>query len=178
MYSLAGPPGSGKSTHVKALEADGFVSISAGEVLRQLAPPEILAKMNKGYLIDHVYTNSLMAQGLDKLQTKHRAAEILIDGYPRAVAQARWLLEEYGAKLRACIILDADNQFLIENLRRRRRSDDQKEAIEKRIQIFRKNVEPLIDYYRLKGIDVYRIASHRSIEQVLVDIKGVLSFVQ
>ena len=177
MYSLAGPPGSGKSTHVKALAADGFVAISAGQILRQLASPEVIEQMNKGQMVDYAYTNSLMAQGLNKLRTQYRQADILLDGYPRADVQAAWLIEEYGAKLRACVILDADNDFLTANLLRRGRSDDRKEAIEKRIQIFRKNVEPLIEYYQRKGISVHRIPSNQPLEKVLADIRGVLSFV-
>lgn len=177
MYSLAGPPGSGKSTHVQALVVDGMIPVSAGTLLRQQAPADILAEMNRGRLANHDYTNSLIKQALDGLVREHGWEKIILDGYPRAVIQARWFLEDYGARLQKCLLLRAPDEFLIQNLLSRGRADDVRDSIQNRLTIFKENTAEVLTYYATKGIPVVEISADQPLEDVLEDIRRVLGFV-
>lgn len=175
MHSLVGPPGSGKSTQIALLEESGWVSVSAGGLLRDQAPPEILKQMDLGLLVDQAYTNSLMEAEFNRLSQADPEARIVIDGFPRTVDQARWLLEVYGASLEACWSLQADDDFLIGNLLARGRSDDRAESIRQRIAIYKKNLPALINYYKLKGVPVFFIDAQQDLDKVQADIRQVLS---
>ncbi len=178
MYSLTGGPGTGKSTQVEFLQKEGCVSVSAGGLLRQRAPKDIVDRMLEGELADNDYTNLLIGQALDEFLKTQPDCKIILDGYPRVVVQAHWLMETYRADLKACIFLKASEECLFERLSSRNRADDQVEAIRRRLDIYRQNIGYLLDYYRQIGVSIYEIDAERSIDEIHQDIRGVLKFDQ
>ena len=178
MYSLTGPPGSGKSTHIESLRQEGWQSVSAGQLLRTKAPAAILDEMNRGQLANHDYTNSLIAAALDELLAQYPTSSIISDGYPRAVVQARWLLEDYGMQMQACIVLQAPDERLIQHLVDRGRSDDQPASIRERIAIFKENIGEVLAYYEQKQVPVHFVSADQTLEQTLADIRKVLELDQ
>ena len=174
MYSLAGPPGCGKSTQVDLLKQQGYGATSAGGLLREHASEEVIKQMLRGELADHNYTNSLIGQALDLLLESHGNQRIILDGYPRAVEQARWLLEDYQANLEAYLLLVASDQCLIGRLTNRQRVDDQTGVITRRIEVYKKNIKPLLNYYQQHGIPVYEINAEQGVEAIFNDVRKVL----
>ena len=92
---LIGPPGVGKGTQAKLLMAEfGIPQISTGDLLRQHrrehTPLGLLADelMQQGQLVPDDLVNQMVSSRL--AQTDCGSGYIL-DGFPRTLAQARWL---------------------------------------------------------------------------------------
>ena len=161
MYSLTGGPGSGKTTQLGLLSQHGYATVSAGVLLRAKAPQHVLDQMMRGDLADHDYTNALIGQALDEFKASHGDDKIMLDGYPRALIQARWLLESYRANLTACLVLTTSDQCAVQRLVDRGRADDKTEAVEQRLEVYKQNVGGLLDYYRGRSVPVHQIDAER-----------------
>ena len=92
---LLGPPGSGKGTQAKRLEARfGLLQISTGEILREavIADNELGKKikstMDAGELISDKLILEVITNRLEKPDCKRG---VVFDGFPRTVAQAEAL---------------------------------------------------------------------------------------
>ena len=120
---LLGPPGAGKGTQAKRLEADrGMVQLSTGDMLRaaKAAKTEIGLKakavMDAGGLVpDEIVTGILS----DRLAEPDIARGFILDGYPRTEAQAdslEDLLAAKGMKLDHVIVMDVDEDALVERI--------------------------------------------------------------
>jgi adenylate kinase len=79
----------------------------------------------------------------------------LLDGFPRNVNQAEMLdqyLADRGQRLDLVLHLDVPRQELIKRLLQRaeieRRVDDTEEVITKRLDVYRRQTAPVLDYYR------------------------------
>lgn len=121
---LSGPPGAGKGTQGDLLAARcGFRKISTGDALRN----QVKLKTPVGLIAE-----SIMAQGklvpddvlFEILKTElgqNRAEKVLLDGYPRNVAQAE-TLESLGAVHPVCgvVHLDVKRDDLVRRLSGRR----------------------------------------------------------
>jgi adenylate kinase len=95
----------------------------------------------------------------ERLRRPDASEGFVLDGFPRTVAQAEALdalLARLGSKLELCLSLEVDEGALVERLLKRAqiegRSDDNKEAIRNRMRVYRERTQPLIDYYRARGI--------------------------
>ena len=176
MYSLTGGPGCGKTTQIGLLEQRGYATVSAGALLRERAPRRILDQMLKGDLADHDFTNSLIGQALDDFKASHGNDKIVLDGYPRALVQARWLMESYRAEMTACLLLTAPDECVVRRLVDRGRPDDRPEAVKQRLKVYRSHIGEVLDYYRARGVAVYEIDADRTVEEVFESIGEVLRF--
>lgn len=121
---LTGAPGAGKGTQADLLAArEGFKKISTGDALRRHIKEgtEIgnLAKsfMAEGKLVpDNVLLGILKAE-LEAASDRH----VLLDGYPRNVAQATALQGIVGSTgIKAVVHLDVDSKLLIDRISGRR----------------------------------------------------------
>ncbi len=102
---LFGPPGSGKGTQAKMLSACLNVPhISTGDMLRERvrkasASPEVAGTMAAGELVSDELVNRMVEERLAEPDARQGW---ILDGYPRTVEQARYLLgrlEERGVPL-------------------------------------------------------------------------------
>jgi adenylate kinase len=92
---LIGPPGVGKGTQAKALVAEyGIPQISTGDLLRDhrarhtelgMAADTL---MSKGQLVPDDLVNQMVAT---RLATPDCSHGYILDGFPRTLAQAKWL---------------------------------------------------------------------------------------
>ncbi|MEM4292181.1 MAG: nucleoside monophosphate kinase, partial [Archaeoglobaceae archaeon] len=53
------------------------------------------------------------------------------------------------------------------------RDDDKEETVRERFRVYRKNTEPLIDYYKKKGV-LYDVDGTKDIEGVKKEVFGIL----
>lgn len=92
---LIGPPGSGKGTQSKLLkEAFHVPAFSTGDILRTVAASgtplgnEVRTVLESGGLVEDELVNRVVAE---RLSAPECAQGAILDGYPRTVAQARFL---------------------------------------------------------------------------------------
>ncbi len=163
MIILMGVAGAGKSMQGKLLaDEHGYAWISTGEILRVLVTGKRRQEMLQGKLL----SDDEVIQVLDKvLELIDTTRHFVLDGFPRTVTQADWLLKqaELGRfKLSAVIHLKASEKIVKERLMERGRIDDTEEAITKRFNEYRTVTLPIIDHFRREGIHVYDIDAAQS----------------
>jgi adenylate kinase len=151
---LLGPPGAGKGTQaVKLSEKLGIPQISTGDLFRKnISEGTALGVEAKGYLdagdlVPSELTNKLVE---DRIEQPDAAEGFILDGYPRSVEQARALddmLTNHNTKLDAVLEFAVSEAELFERLMARGRADDTEEVIRNRMQVYRDETEPLLEYY-------------------------------
>ncbi len=156
---LIGPPGAGKGTQAKALAT--YLSVphlSTGELLRQeIHDGTPLGRTAKQYLdAGQLVPDNLVLQVLDhRINQQDCVHGCLLDGFPRTLSQAESLaeyLDRQGKPLDGVIELQVDEEEIVRRLSGRARSDDQPHVIRERMAAFRRQTEPLINYYRSQDI--------------------------
>jgi adenylate kinase len=151
---LLGPPGAGKGTQAQRLsEKLGIPQISTGDLFRKNisegTPLGVEAKryLDAGDLVPSELTNKLVE---DRIEQPDAADGFILDGYPRSVEQARALdemLKNHSTKLDAVLEFAVSEHELFERLKGRGRADDTEEVIHNRMQVYRDETEPLLEYY-------------------------------
>jgi adenylate kinase len=78
----------------------------------------------------------------------------IFDGFPRTTPQAEALdalLAELGAPVDVAVLLEAPEDELVRRILGRAelegRADDNEETIKRRLQVYREQTQPLVDYY-------------------------------
>jgi adenylate kinase len=177
---LLGPPGAGKGTQAQLLSARlGVPAISTGDMLREaVAAGSDLGRrvegiMAAGKLVD----DELMAEVVrDRLEKPDARRGYLLDGYPRTLPQAKTLegiLTEAGQELDAVVMVDVPVDELVRRSLLRGRADDTEEVIRERQRVYREKTEPLIGYYRGRGL-LREIDGHRPVDEVTAHVFAAL----
>jgi adenylate kinase len=106
----------------------------------------------------------------------------LLDGFPRTVEQAveaRKLAEIGDATPDAAIYLDAPREELVRRILARAeiegRPDDNEETVANRLRVFNEATEPLVEYYRGRGLlHVINANQHEdAVEHDILDALGI-----
>ena len=182
---LLGPPGAGKGTQAKILvESYGIPQLSTGDILRSAiqnrTPLGLAAKevMDRGDLVSNDIVNGIVSDRLDAEDCK---AGFILDGFPRTIGQAEALddmLAEKGMALDAVIEMTADAEVLVARVINRakesNRPDDNPEVIRKRLEVYKNDTAPLVDYYRKRGL-VKTVDGMAPVEQVTAAIKAAIT---
>lgn len=150
-----GVAGAGKSMQGKMLaDEHGYAWISTGEILRVLVTGKRRHEMLQGKLLSDEEMINMMDKVLDLIDTQQ---EFVLDGFPRTVPQADWLLEQVHKgrfSLSAVIHLAASEKVVRARLLNRARPDDNDEAIAKRFGEYRSVTLPIIEHLRTEGAKV------------------------
>lgn len=162
-----GVAGSGKSAQGRLL-ADrlGYPWLSTGEFLRMLVSGERRREMLEGKLLGDAEIISLVQKIFRIVDTKH---EFVLDGFPRTVSQADWLLSQrrHGQlEITAVIHLQASEEVVLERLLSRGRQDDQAEAIRERFREYETSTQPIIDDLKQHGVPVFEINGEGDVESI------------
>jgi adenylate kinase len=156
---LFGPPGAGKGTQsAKLIDQYQLVHLSTGDIFRAniKGGTELGNKakqfMDQGQLVPDEITIGMLESEADK----HPDAKgYIFDGFPRTPAQAAALdafLNSKGTAISGMIALEVDEEELRTRLMIRGkdsgRPDDQDPAIiQKRIDVYKNETEPVRDFY-------------------------------
>ncbi len=199
---LLGPVGSGKGTQAGLISARyNLPHISTGEIFRTNIKNETeLGKIAKQYidngdLVPEELTNKLVADRISQEDCKNG---FILDGYPRNIAQAKFL--ETLTDIDIALMIDLSEEKIIERLSSRRmcskcnqptsldwmvdgkcekcggdvytRDDDKPEVIKVRLQ---KQAVPLdvIEFYKEKGV-FSKVDATDQVEDTYALVKAVL----
>lgn len=177
-----GPPGSGKGTMaVRVGKEMNLAHISTGDMLRaeMKAGSELgkLAKsyIDKGALVPDQVIIDMMGE---RMKADDAKGGVLLDGFPRTVAQAEAL--DAIALIDAVINLEVDVQVIVDRVLARRvceecgevhstkthsgdqcgkcggslitRADDNEETVRERFRVYEEQTAPLIEFYSKRGL--------------------------
>ena len=200
---LLGPPGSGKGTQGEKLSEElGYTRLSTGDMLREAVRngTELGKKaktyMDAGALVPNDLIIGLMKEkiaGLDR---------IILDGFPRTIEQADALAEQIDIDVAVNIDVD-DAELVKRLTQRRscpdcnavyhlankppakdgvcdkcggklyQRDDDKEETVRNRLEVYRKNTFPLIDYYEKRG-KLVTVPGVGSIDEIYAKVRKAL----
>ena len=203
---MIGASGSGKGTQAKILvEKYGFCHLSMGDVLKEQVKLQteegklIDSYQKNGNLVPlEITVRALM----NKINATPNTNGYLLDGFPRTLEQVKALT------LNVDLVLDFQNDLekLHDRLVNRRvcsvcntnspvsklkdgkcpecggevyqRTDDNDASIQKRIDFYKKEVLPVVDYYKNNGYNVVTINADKSIEEVASQIESAIKSVK
>lgn len=158
MIVFFGPAGAGKSMQGQILAArQGWRWLSTGQILRDTRDAEISAFMQRGELIPYEVSNRIMGEAIQKAGDIDR---IILDGFPRQIEQATWLIDaqpEHGRAIDLVVVLEVPREELLNRLSIRGRADDTPEAIDQRLRDYRQVMYPILGYFTEQHIPVVHI---------------------
>jgi adenylate kinase len=182
---LVGPPAAGKGTQAgRIVDRFGGVHIATGDILRSNAERGTKLGLTASRFMDRgdlVPDEVMIDMVLERVGEGDCTEGFVLDGFPRTVPQAEALerrLDELGCSLDAAVSLEVDEDELRDRLARRaeeqdRVEDDDPDAIRRRLELFNRETEPLLDYYDGKGLLV-RVDAQGGIDEVAERIAGAL----
>ena len=166
---LIGIQGAGKSTQGNLLSESLKVPyLSTGHIIREMAKEK--TKMGR-YIKETTYSGLLIPDDImipiasEYLARKEYANGFILDGFPRTIQQA----EKFPTHIDKVIYLNVSDKEALWRLSGQNnngeRHDDTLSAIRKRIESFHKLTEPVLEYYRKKGILV-EVDGEKEIEEI------------
>lgn len=175
MIIFTGVAGSGKSLQGKKLaDAKGLPWLSTGEFLRMLISGDRRKDMLEGKLLEDQEIIALVQRIFNVVDVKN---EFVLDGFPRTVAQADWLLNQakHGQLgITAVVHLKASEDAVKDRLLSRGRQDDTDEAIAERFREYTDAIMPILEHFREAGVPVYDINGEEDVEIVHSAIMSAL----
>ncbi len=174
---LMGIQGSGKSTQGSALSKNlGLPYLSSGHIFREMAKEKtrwgryVKETLNVGYLIPDAKTLPIIHEYLSK--PEYQKGWIL-DGFPRTETQAK----KFKKPVDVVIYLKVSDKEALWRLSYRNgevREDETLAAVRKRIELFHKVTEPVLEFYRRQRL-VVEVNGELPIKQVTAKIMKYLS---
>ncbi len=197
---LFGKPGSGKGTQANILKKEGFTIIATGDLIRREIKKQtplgitIQEYVQQGLLVPDETVIELLRENMP-------TTNVLFDGFPRTLHQAQELSKKIPIK--KAIFLHTEDEVIIERIKTRitverdhktisfqnkqeaeeyisqkggvivKRSDETEEVIKQRLETYRINTKPLIEYYKEQGVFA-SIDGSKSIEEVHTAIKQLI----
>ena len=181
---LLGPQGAGKGTQATRIASEyGIPHVASGEILRaeMQAATELGRRVKDVYDRGDLVSDDLMIDLIrTRLEQTDTDAGFVLDGFPRTTAQAEALdnmFNEIGRSFSVVFALQIPDAVAFERLRKRAeiegRADDTDEAIQRRLDNYHRETEPLIEYYRVRG-NLVTIHGNRTENEVFAEIQRAL----
>ena len=160
---IFGPPGAGKGTQSNFIvEKYKLHQLSTGELLRKEIKDktnlgtEIESIINAGNLVSDNIVSDLIEKYISDKTYKNR---LIFDGYPRNLIQVRNLdnlLKKYDQKIDIVLKLSVSLVTIKKRISERKsleqRADDNEKIAIKRFEMYEKNIEPVIKFYKQSNL--------------------------
>lgn len=166
-FIFLGSQGSGKSTQAKQLaEKLNLPYFEMGELLRERLKDgdqtgkKIKSALNLGLLVPDEITINLLREKTSKAYDGY-----VLDGFPRNTTQ----LEALDNDITKIYYIKVSDMESIKRLALRKREDDTKDVLAKRLEIYHQETEPLLEEFKNKEI-LDEVDGERSIEDIHQDI--------
>jgi adenylate kinase len=181
---LLGPQGSGKGTQAKRIQAEyGVPHIATGEILRAAMEEGTELGLKVRPIVDsgRLVPDDLMIDLIrDRLIQPDAEQGFILDGFPRTPPQADALdamLDEIGRSLSIVFEFQLPDGIAKERLTRRAelegRADDTPEVIDKRLELYHEQTEPLVEHYRAQG-NLVGVHANNSVDGVFAEVQDAL----
>jgi len=182
---LLGPQGAGKGTQAKRISNEyGAPHIATGDILRSAIADRTELGRRVAPIVEsgRLVPDDLMIELIrDRLGAEDTELGFVLDGFPRTLAQADALepmLREIGKQLSVVLVLQLSEDVAVERLLRRAelegRTDDTPETIRTRLGLYRRETEPLVEWYRIRS-RVVPIHGDRTENEVFAEIQQALT---
>lgn len=175
MIIFVGVAGAGKSLQGKMLaDKYGLPWLSTGEFLRMLISGEKRKSMLQGKLLTDQEIIALVQKIFNVVDVSQ---EFVLDGFPRTMAQADWLLNQHKhgqLHITAVIHLETSKEVVKQRLLARGRQDDHEAAITARFEEYEQNTLPILDHFSSENVPVISIQAEGSVDEVHALIETAL----
>lgn len=152
MIVLMGGQGVGKGTFARMLcDIHNYVHIETGAILRAAAKTDskIAEIITHGDLVPEEILLQLISKNINTNE------DIILDGFPRNLEQAKWLIQNYSDKINIHVIyLEVPEEVMIQRIKKRiaegggRADDANTETIKHRLNIFWTTTIPAINWLK------------------------------
>ncbi|MBR1380836.1 MAG: nucleoside monophosphate kinase [Alphaproteobacteria bacterium] len=166
---MMGGQGVGKGTLSRMLGAGGdYKYIETGEMLRRVGQNTPVGRMiARGELIPDDEMFNMIAGQIEC------GRNVIIDGFPRNMPQAQWLVEKYSDKFDVCVLYIAvSRDIMMARIQRRinagagRADDADAAAVQRRLRTFFDVTMPAIEWMRTaRGVRFYEIDGSGTIDE-------------
>jgi adenylate kinase len=181
---LLGPQGSGKGTQAKRISAEyGIPHVATGDMLRAAIAAETPLGLRVKPILDsgQLVSDDLMIELIrERLEAEDARDGFILDGFPRTTAQADALdsmLREIGRELTIVFALQISDELCVQRLLRRAkeegRADDTPETIARRLELYHRETEPLVEHYRTQG-NLVPIHADGTVNEVFAEVQAAL----
>lgn len=180
--ALIGKPGAGKTTQARMLaSASGMVHLSTGEIVRSQLP-RLPSEAQRQVLSGGLAPETIVR---DAVRGAIRAARadtqgFVLDGFPRTLDQAHFLLHDCEVRSLRVIYLDLPDDSATARITgadlqaRASRPDDTPEALVVRISGFHKTIADLLSWYQSRNSLTTVDATH-SIRALQETIRAIIA---
>ena len=177
---LIGPPGCGKTDPTRKLAAgEGYFTVSMSEVIKGFIendPDRLLneAEMSRGNLLPDPLCIAILA---DYLRSVPPEVNLVIDGFPRTLVQAEFIvnfLREYETFV---VILELSDEECKDRVRYRKsevpRTDDNPKVHARRLRVYREAI-PAMQRFFQRHVGIHIVDASLSKEAVWQEIDELL----
>jgi adenylate kinase len=173
---LIGIQGAGKSTQGNMLsEALKVPYLSSGHIFREMAKEKtplgrsLKETLNAGILISDKLTLEIITEYLKKPEYVNG---YILDGFPRTVPQA----EQFEKNVDKAVFIDVSDKEALWRIAGRMtdREDETLQAVRKRIELFHDHTEPVLEFYRDRGMLV-QVSGEKPVEDVFKEIMDFIN---
>jgi adenylate kinase len=162
MIIFLGIAGSGKTEQSKLLANQfNFELISVGELLRNIPDKSLEEQLNKGDLIEDSTVISVVEKALKRIPSNK---EFIIDGFPRTLDEATWLSGQATSIIVIHLMLSPSIAF--DRLKLRNRSDDNTDAITRRINEYNELIDSILNLFKSKGFIIGEFDGSESVNDI------------
>lgn len=171
---MFGPPGVGKGSVSQILSKKwNLTYISTGDMLREQIDAgtplgdQIKDVINKGFLVNDTIINEIVEFNLN------RERQYLLDGYPRTLSQANFILMHDAIAPSVIIDLQAPNELLVQRMLKRARSGETAEVITQRLQVYEVETQPVLGFFTVRNeLKIMHIDGSGTIEETVQKIEA------
>jgi len=185
---IFGPPGAGKGTQSNFIVKKFHLhQLSTGELLRKEIKDgtelgkQISSIINSGNLVSNEIVSDLIEKYISNKIYKNR---LIFDGYPRNLNQATNLdnlLNKYDQKvdiaLKLSVSLKTIKKRILERKSLEKRADDNEEIAIKRYEMYEKNINPVIDFYKQTNL-LKVVNGETAISEISNEIGGLIESIK